>query len=51
MIKSTKELCQELSEREGIERIVVEPYQEFIITVGQQEKVFTGPAVIIVNQD
>lgn len=51
MNKSTKELSQELSEREGIETLTVEPHQQFKITVGQQEKIFTGPAVILVNQD
>ncbi|MGG4344942.1 BC1881 family protein [Paenibacillus lautus] len=47
----TKDLSQELSEREGVETILIEPYQEFKITVDQQEKIFTGPAVILINQD
>lgn len=51
MSQSTKNLSEELSKREGVETITVEPYQEIRITVGQQEKLFTGPAVILVNQD
>lgn len=51
MKQNTKELSQELSQREGVEAITVDPHQEFIITVGQQERKFTGPAVILVNQD
>ncbi|MCP1134902.1 BC1881 family protein [Paenibacillus polysaccharolyticus] len=51
MSQSTKDLSQELSQREGVETIAVEPHQEFKITVGQQEQIFTGPAVILVNQD
>lgn len=51
MNQSTKDLSQELSNREGVEAISVEPYEEIKITVGQKEKVFTGPAVILINQD
>lgn len=51
MSQSTKNLSQELSSREGVETISVKPYEEVKITVGQQEKVFTGPAVILINQD
>ncbi|VUG07068.1 hypothetical protein PPOLYM_03476 [Paenibacillus polymyxa] len=51
MNQSTKNLSEELSKREGVEVITVEPHQEFKITVGQQEETFTGPAVILINQD
>lgn len=51
MKQTTKDLSEELSKREGVQTITVEPHQEFKITVGQQEKSFTGPAVILVNQD
>ncbi|MCP3807147.1 BC1881 family protein [Paenibacillus sp. Lou8.1] len=51
MNQSTKNLSEELSKREGVEVITVEPHKEFKITVGQQEETFTGPAVILINQD
>ncbi|MEK4239082.1 BC1881 family protein [Paenibacillus sp. FSL H7-0714] len=51
MNQTTKDLSDELSKREGVEVLTVEPHEEFKITVGQQEKIFTGPAVILVNQD
>lgn len=51
MSKSTKELSEELLAREGIQSILVKPYEEVKITVGQQETTFTGPAVILINRD
>lgn len=51
MNQNTKDLSQELLNREGVQAITVEPHQEFKITVGQQEQKFTGPAVILINQD
>lgn len=51
MNQTTKDLSTELSKREGVQEITVEPHQEFKITVGQEEQTFTGPAVILVNQD
>lgn len=48
---STKNISEELTEREGIIHINVEPYEKVKITTGQGEREFTGPAIIIVNQD
>jgi hypothetical protein len=47
----TKELSQELVGREGVFHIDVEPYEKVKITTGQGEREFTGPAIIIINQD
>ncbi|WP_157073478.1 BC1881 family protein [Planococcus rifietoensis] len=51
MTKSTKQLTEELSERESVVSMNVDPYEEVVIIVGQKEKTFTGPAIIIINQD
>jgi hypothetical protein len=48
---STKYLTQELVKKEGITHIEVEPYEKIRITTGQEEYEFTGPAIIIINQD
>ncbi|WP_256816546.1 BC1881 family protein [Cytobacillus sp. Bac17] len=48
---STKEISEELVNREGISHIVVEPYEGVRIITGQGEREFTGPAIIIINQD
>lgn len=48
---STNEISKEITNREGITHIQVEPYEKFKITTGQGEREFTGPAIIIVNQD
>ena len=47
----TKELSQELVSREGVSYIDLEPYEKVTITTGQGELEFTGPAIIIINQD
>ena len=45
---STKELVEELALREGVEKIVVEPYEACSITVGD-EAVYNdgGPVVLL----
>lgn len=45
---STKKLVEELASREAVERITVEPYEEYSITVGNQ-KIYDdgGPIVIL----
>ncbi|MBM4762721.1 BC1881 family protein [Bacillus sp. B15-48] len=48
---STVELSNELVEREGISHIKVEPYEKVTLTTGQGEREFTGPVIIIINQD
>lgn len=48
---TTKDITAELLKREGISYVEVEPYEKVIITTGHCEKEFTGPAIIIVNQD
>ena len=44
---STKKLVEELASREAVEKIVVEPYEEYSITVGNQEISDGGPVVIL----
>lgn len=51
MEKSTKEITNELINREGISHLKIEPYEKVTITTGQGEREFTGPAIIIINQD
>lgn len=48
---STKELTEELSKREGITTIRVAPYELVEIKTGQGTQKFTGPAIILINQD
>ncbi|MBU5356131.1 BC1881 family protein [Paenibacillus barcinonensis] len=48
---TTKELSEELSRRLGVDTITVDPHQEFVLTVGDQQYSFTGPATILINQD
>lgn len=44
---STKKLVEELANREAVERITVEPYEEYSITVGDQKISDSGPVVIL----
>lgn len=44
---STKELVEELSKREGVDKIIVEPYQEYKIIVDGNEIFDTGTAIIL----
>lgn len=44
---STKELVEELASREAVEKIVVEPYEEYSITVDNQKINEGGPVVIL----
>lgn len=44
---STKKLVEELASREAVEKMVVEPYEEYSITVGNQEISDSGPVVIL----
>lgn len=44
---STKKLVEELASREAVEKIVVEPYEEYSITVGNQEISDSRPVVIL----
>lgn len=48
---TTKDLTEELIKREGISDLVVEPHKEVTITTGEESKVITGPAIIVINQD
>ncbi|MEI3607083.1 BC1881 family protein [Pseudogracilibacillus sp. SE30717A] len=48
---STKDLTNELKAREGITHIEIEPYEKISITTGHETKEFTGPAIILINQD
>ena len=43
---STKELAEELSKREAVEKITVLPYEEYSITAGERNIIDAGPAVI-----
>ncbi len=44
---STAELAQELAKREAVEKIEVEPYEEYKIVIGDNEISDTGPAIIL----
>ena len=44
---STAELVQELSHREGVEKIMVEPYQPYQIIVGETHISDSGPTVLL----
>lgn len=44
---STKELVEELSKREAVEKITVEPYKPYSISVGEQKINDEGPIVIL----
>lgn len=49
--KSTKELHEELINREGVVEIIVGAYEKFTIVQGQRTQEFTGPARVLINQD
>ena len=42
-----KKLVEELASREAVEKITVEPYEEYSITVGNQKINDGGPIVIL----
>lgn len=44
---STKALVEELASREAVEKITVEPYEEYSITVGNKKISEGGPVVIL----
>lgn len=44
---STKQLVEELASREAVEKIAVEPYEEYSITVGEQKISDGGPIIIL----
>ena len=44
---STAELVRELSEREGVERIMFGPNQSYEISIGEQSIPGSGPVVIL----
>lgn len=44
---TTKELAEELSKREAVEMITVEPYEEYSITAGEHKINEAGPVVIL----
>ena len=44
---STKKLVKELASRQAVERITVEPYEEYFITVGEEKINDAGPVVIL----
>lgn len=48
---STKKLVEELAQREAVEKITVEPYKEYSITVGNQKINDSGPVVILRIRD
>lgn len=44
---STKELVEELVTREAVEKIMINPYQEYKIIIDNNEISDTGPAVLL----
>lgn len=51
MNKSTKDISNELIQREGVSSIKVDPYEKVTIKTDQGKQEFTGPAIIVINQD
>ena len=43
----TKALVEELASREAVEKTVIEPYEEYSITVGEEKINDAGPVVIL----
>jgi phosphopantetheine adenylyltransferase len=49
---STKEISDQLSNREGVETIYIPPHQEVkIISHGTIKEIVEGPATILINID
>ncbi|MGU3469880.1 BC1881 family protein [Paenibacillus sp. D51F] len=48
---STKELSEELTRRQGVSVLIVEPYELVSVTAGTQTVRTSGPAVILINAD
>jgi hypothetical protein len=48
---STCKLSKELASREGVQEIVIGPYEPYKITVAGFERKMTGPAIILINID
>lgn len=44
---STSELVEELAKREAVEKLMVEPYQAYKITIGEREISDGGPVVLL----
>ena len=44
---STKKLVEELASRQAVEKTVIEPYEEYSITVGEEKINDAGPVVIL----
>lgn len=44
---STKALVEELVSREAVEKTVIEPYEEYSITVGEEKNNDAGPVVLL----
>ena len=44
---STAQLVEELSKREAVERLNILPYEDYKITIGENEVADSGPAVIL----
>lgn len=44
---STKALVEELVSREAVEKTVIEPYEEYSITVGEEKIKDAGPVVLL----
>ena len=48
---STKQLVEELKSREGVERLIAEPYEEYALGVGVKKVEGTGPAILLIVTD
>ncbi len=48
---STKEIVETLFGRKGVEQLVVNPHEEFKVSIGDNEKADTGPVKIIIVYD
>ena len=47
----TSDLSAELQRRSEVLTLYVLPYEQFKVTIKDQEYALTGPAVVIINQD
>lgn len=48
---STAKLIGELSKREEVLKKVVEPYQKYEVSIGEETLAKTGPAVLLIIED
>ncbi|WP_307994967.1 BC1881 family protein [Weissella viridescens] len=48
---NTRDLCDALENRKGVQKYVVGPYEHVEIKNGPSTKIVEGPAIILINKD